>query len=599
MVDGLTVRYPSLARPVVEDVGFEMEAGECLAIAGTSGSGKTQTALAILGLLPPQAEVAGRVHFRGESLIDASSKRMRSLRATRLAMVFQDPAAALNPHLRIGDQLRLILEAHRLASGRAARRRVVDMLARTGLPDPERQARAWPHELSGGMRQRALIAAALIAGPSLLIADEPTTALDTTVQAQILELLADLQADTGIGLLLITHDMGVIAGSASRLLVLDDGRLVEQGSTAGLFAEPQHEATRNLIDAVRERRRPPPPPTGRQPLLEVDGLEVVHRVRSRVGPGRRRLVAVRSLGLAVNEGETLGIVGESGAGKTSLVRAVMGLLPASAGRVSLLGRQLPPRLSARNRRDLARLQLVFQDPVGSLDPSMTLGNSVAEPLAVHARKLTRRERRERVRDALARVGLGDAFLDRYPHQVSGGQAQRAAIARALITRPSLLVCDEAVAALDAPVRRGILDIFAAEQANSGLAVLFISHDLAVVRGLSHRVLVMYMGSVVELADSESLFSRPQHPYTRALIDASPVPDPGARRPGQARGRSIVGEPSSLLSPPDGCVFHPRCPWAKAACRTDVPELRRVGGAAVACHRAEELDLTVPNRATPG
>jgi len=589
-VENLRVAYPGRQDPAVDGVSFGIDAGESVALAGASGSGKTQTALAIMGLLSPGADVSGRIRFGDTDIIGADRRTLRRLRARKLAMVFQDPAAALNPHLRIGDQLRLVLEAHGLARGAAARRRAIDMLERTGLPDPQRQARAWPHELSGGMRQRALIAAALIAGPALLIADEPTTALDTTIQAQILRLLGELRVDTGIALLLITHDLGVIAGNSSRLLVIDGGRLVEEGATAALFARPEHAATRGMLAAVRTDPQLRPAPPAGEPLLAVDGVSIVYSGRQPGRPWRRqRLTAVHPLDLTLARAETLAIVGESGAGKTSLVRAILGLLPPSRGRVSLLGRELPARLARRRRRDLALLQLVFQDPVGSFDPAMTLAESVGEPLRVHEPGLDRRERLARVRAALDGVGLGEEFLDRHPHEVSGGQAQRAAIARALIPKPQLLVCDEAVAALDAPVRHGVLELIAAEQRASGLAVLFISHDLAVVQSVSHRVMVMYMGHVVELAQCDRLFARPRHPYTRALLDAAPVADPAAA----AGARPLAGEPSSVRSPPSGCVFHPRCAWAIEVCRTEPPALSDVNGTRVACHRAGELDLSAP------
>jgi oligopeptide/dipeptide ABC transporter ATP-binding protein len=590
-VDGLTISYPGGARPVVDGVSFALARGESLALAGASGSGKTQTALGMMRLLPRDAAVTGSVRLGDTELLSASAAEIAGLRARRIAMVFQDPATALNPHRRIGEQLRLIVERHRLARGAAARRRVIDMLARTGLPDPERQANAFPFQLSGGMRQRALIASALIAEPDLLIADEPTTALDVTVQAQILELLQGLQAETGVALIFITHDFGVIARSARRVLVLDEGRIVEHGPTAAVFADPRHEQTRRLLAASRNRDNLVAAlDTKSSPeILEADGVAVVYAERP-VGRiwKKQTITAVQPMGFELRQGESLAIVGESGSGKSSLVRALLGLVPADRGRISFLGRRLSARLGDRSLGELAGMQLVFQDPAGSFDPALRLRSSIAEPLTVHEPGLGRAERASRVEAASGRVGLSGDLLDRYPHQLSGGQAQRAAVARALIIRPRVLVCDEAVSSLDAPNSQAILRLLASEQRENGLAILFISHDLRVVRQLSHRVLVMYMGHVVEIAPREAIFERPGHPYTHALINAALATDPdcGASRP------AVAGEPPSMLDPPDGCVFHPRCPHATEVCRVDRPEATLTDGALIACHRSAELDLRV-------
>jgi len=563
----------------VADLSFSIAAGESVGLLGESGSGKTQTALAILGLNDPAAQLDGSIRFREKEMLRAAGKTLDEIRARRIAMIFQDPALALNPYLRIGDQIARILMRHRALSKTAAHSRTVAMLERVGLPDPDRQCRAYPHQLSGGMRQRAMIASALITEPELLIADEPTTALDVTVQAQILDLLRTIRQETA--LLLITHDLGVVAGNCERLLVMEKGRLVEAGTTAEIFTSPRAPHTKKLIaSALRLDGVDVPAPRDTETLLEVAGSSVSY------GRGADDLHAVRDVSMQLRAGETLAIVGESGSGKSSLVRGILGLVPVSAGTVSFAGKLLPQEdkdRAASLRRDL---QLVFQDPLGSLNPQMRIRTIVSEPLHVHEPQLSSSERDERVLNMLLRVGLDETFMARYPHQLSGGQAQRVAIARAIILKPRVLVCDEAVAALDGTVREQILALLRDLQAETGLSVLFISHDLGVVRAISHRVLVMYLGRLVELAGNEALFTSPRHPYTRALIDSVPVPDPGA----PARTASLRGEVPSVMSPPGGCAFHPRCAYAVERCTRDLPAARAIAETSVACHRADELSL---------
>ena len=575
-IDKLSIRYGETT--AVADIGFSIEKGESVGLVGESGSGKSQTALAVLGLLPASAAVSGSIRFDGQELLGADNKTLDQLRATRIAIVFQDPMQALNPFVTIGAQLQRILLQHDIGEAEESRERVVEMLVRVGLPDASRQYSAFPHELSGGMRQRAMIASALLAGPDLLIADEPTTALDVTVQAQILDLLEDIREDTS--LLLITHDLGVVAGRCERMLVVENGRLVEQGMTREIFAHPQHEHTRAMIKAAPRltdsgvaAARP-----GKD-VLAISAAQV--RYRSKSG---QVIPAVRDVSLAVSEGETLAVVGESGSGKSSLVRAALGLVPMHAGRVVYCGDELAPNLGDRNRATRRGMQLVFQDPTGSLNPQMRVAGIVGEPLLVHEAALSAGERRQRVAAMLEKTGLSVEFLDRYPHELSGGQAQRVAIARALILEPKVLVCDEAVAALDGTVREQILRLLRQAQEESGLAIIFITHDLAVVRAVSHRVLVMYLGRLVEMASNEALFGQPRHPYTRALLDAVPVPDPE-----NAGGRTTVtGEVPSAMLPPKGCAFHPRCPHAEAVCRAERPEATDLNETLVSCHRATEL-----------
>ena len=577
-IESLTVRYGK--QTAIDGLSFSLNAGESVGVVGESGSGKTQTALAILGLLPRNAEVSGSIKFDGEELQGAGEKQLDAIRARRISIVFQDPMLALNPYLRIGEQIARIIIAHEMADGAVAEERVIEMLNAVGLPDPQHQSRAYPHQLSGGMRQRAMIASALITEPDLLIADEPTTALDVTVQAQILELLNAIRKDTA--LLLITHDLGVIAGHCERMLVLERGCLIESGLTRDVFRTPQQAHTKIMLDAApRMTRQDFPAPVSGRILLNADGVAVSYR-ESRHG----QLHAVRDVDLQLKQGETVAIVGESGSGKSSLVRALLGLIPARAGTVSFCGEALAKDAGSRAAEIRRDLQLVFQDPVGSLNPQMKVADIVREPLLVHEKKLTPADRRQRVADMLEQVGLGDAFLSRYPHELSGGQAQRVAIARALILKPRVLVCDEAVAALDGSVREQILRLLREMQQATGLSILFISHDLGVVRAISHRVVVMYLGRLVELADNGSLFDRPQHPYTKALIDAAPVPDPEVAR----KTAVLAGEIPSILTPPTGCAFHPRCEYSVDRCERELPQPREVGATIVACHRAEELDL---------
>ena len=426
---------------------------------------------------------------------------------------------------------------------------------RVRLPDPQRQFNAFPHQLSGGMRQRVMIASALIGEPDLLIADEPSTALDVTVQAQILELLEEIRDNTA--LLLITHDLGIVAGRCERMLVMERGELVESGKTAAVFSGPQHDHTRALLAAApRLDRGEALSPVSNESILTIESADV-----SYVEHGKGRLHAVQDLSVNVQRGETVAIVGESGSGKSSLVRAALGLVPMQGGRVAFCGAELGRTLKSRSTKVRRDLQLVFQDPVGSLNPQMRVHAIVAEPLLVHERALAKIEREQRVIAALRKVGLDDSFLSRYPHQISGGQAQRVAIARALILQPKVLVCDEAVAALDGSVRQQILEMLRQEQFDSGLSLLFITHDLAVARAISHRVLVMYLGRLVELAASETLFKQAKHPYTTALLEAVPVPDPTAAG-GYA---SLAGEVPSIIKSrrPAAHFIHAACTAKKS------------------------------------
>ncbi len=596
-VENLSLRYGERPR-VLRDVQFEIAAGESLGLVGESGAGKTQTALALLGLLGRRAALTGSVRFGETELCGAPEAALNLVRTRRMAIIFQDPLLALNPYLRVGQQLEPILRAHKLASGAAARKRVMDMLQQVGLPDAGRQLRVYPHQLSGGMRQRVMIAAALLCEPELLIADEPTTALDVTVQAQILALLNRLRQRYGLALLLISHDMGIVAGNCERMLVLDQGRVVEQGKTATLFREPHHERTRAMLAATPAMSdiEAPAPRALQSPLLVARNVSASYFEKPFAAVLRRvEIPAVKEASFEVAPGETVALVGESGSGKTSLVRALLGLLPIASGDAAFLGTSLDEPIDKRDRELRRDMQLVFQDPVGSLNPAMRVRDIVAEPLRVHSPQLKARAREEAVSWMLSRVELEPQLASRFPQQLSGGQAQRVALARALIVQPKLLILDEAVAALDGQVRNEILALLKKEQEAQGLALLFISHDLGVVKTISHRILVMYLGRICEQATSRALFARPRHPYTRALMDSVPLPDPTAPR----REPPVRGEAPSLLQPPTGCAFHPRCPFAIDVCRQEAPPLQDIDGGQVACHRAAELDLRtapLPNSA---
>jgi len=586
-VKNLSISYQE-SSPVIDKLNFTIDKGESVGLVGESGSGKTQTALAIMGLLPNNAKATGKIVFDDADLLGKPEKTLNQYRTERMSIVFQDPMTALNPYVRIGEQLNRILIEHALVDEDDADDRSLEMLQLVGLPDVERQFQSYPHQLSGGMRQRVMIAAALIGSPELLIADEPTTALDVTVQAQILDLLRQLKDRFDTALLLITHDLGVVAGNCDRMLVLKDGELVESAPTRQIFSAPAHPDTKSMVAAARRSDSQPrllDQRADNSPALEIENLAVSYAV-----PGerrsRRRLQAVRQLSIAVAPGETLAVVGESGSGKTSLARAIVGLQPTEEGSMTLLGKSLKGPVESRPNSVRRELQMVFQDPVGSLNPAMRVDDIIVEPLTVHEPEKIGDDKNKLVATMLQRVGLDRSLAGRFPHELSGGQAQRVAIARALVLKPGILICDEAVAALDGSVREGILELLRSEQEGTGLSLIFITHDLTTVRQISHRVLVMYLGRVCELSDTESLFMRPKHPYTKALLDAVPIADPDVG----IVVMSEIGEAPSMMQPPPGCVFHPRCTYSVLRCGDDLPELQELEKASVACHRASELDL---------
>jgi len=678
-IDDLRVHFHTDAGVVkaVDGVSWWVRPGETLGIVGESGSGKSVSALAVMGLVqtPPGRYESGRILFKGENLLEADAKRIRAIRGKEISMIFQDPLTSLNPVFRVGDQIAEVVRAHEKIGRVPARLRAVDLLAEVGIPNPKQRAREYPHQFSGGMRQRAMIAMALALDPAVLLADEPTTALDVTVQAQILDLLGTLQSERHTAVVMITHDLGVVAGRADRVLVMYAGRVAEVGSVGDIYQRPAHAYTLGLLSSLArldqrrtERLRPirgQPPSlihvpsgcafhprcpfatevcrteapvllptdtdpghraachhsdevtraatvavharsvsvpgpdarpapvvqaTGKAPLLEVEGLTKHFPItrgivfKHRVGDVR----AVDGVSFSVARGETLALVGESGCGKSTTARAVLRLLEPTAGRIRFEGEDITTVGVGRLRRLRREMQIVFQDPYASLNPRMTVRNILAEPFRIHGLPED-----GKVAHLLEVVGLAPEHASRYPHEFSGGQRQRVGIARAIALDPKLVVCDEPVSALDVSIQAQVLNLLEDLQEQRGLAYLFIAHDLSVVRHIADRVAVMYLGLVVETADRDSLFERPAHPYTQALISAVPVPDPVKER---SRPRIIVsGDVPNPAHPPSGCRFRTRCQKfagdlaeaERQRCVEEPPELVDRGqGHPVACHYAE-------------
>ena len=510
----------------VRGVDIELTQGETVAIVGESGSGKSITALSTVSLLPDGAQVRGAVTFNGQHMLGAEDRTLRQIRGNDISFIFQEPMTSLNPLHTLEKQIGQSLELHQGLTGQARRDRVVDLLTKVGIPDPHMRLRAYPHQLSGGQRQRVMIAMALANAPKLLIADEPTTALDVTIEAQILDLLSDLKRSENMSLLFITHDLGVVRRIADRVYVMKDGAVVEQGRADQILSAPQHPYTQRLL-AAETIGTPPPVPKGSETLIETKDLRVwfpIQRGLLRRTVGHVR--AVNAASLAVRGGETLGIVGESGSGKTTLALALLRLVQ-SENRIRFLGRDING-LPRKHLRPLRKdMQIVFQDPYGSLSPRMSVGEIVAEGLNIHNR-MGAAARRDRVAAMLTEVGLDPAMMDRYPHEFSGGQRQRIAIARAMILRPRLMVLDEPTSALDRTVQVQIVDLLRDLQQKYQLGYLFISHDLKVVRALSHRVLVMKDGDIVESGPATQIFNTPTHPYTQTLLSAAMMGDKKTR-----------------------------------------------------------------------
>jgi len=525
-VQGLTVRLPPGAdRPnAIENVSFAVRPGEIVCVVGESGSGKSVTAHAIMGLLPKGQlfPAAGRVVLQGTDLLGLSPGGLRRLRGDRMSMVFQEPMTALNPVMRVGEQIEEVLRIHTDLDVRARRRRVLDIMAAVQLPDAARMIHVHPHQLSGGQRQRVMIAAALVLDPVLLIADEPTTALDVTTQAQILRLIKELQQRRNTGVLFITHDFGVVAEIAQRVVVMQHGRVVEEGTAVEVLRSPRDPYTRELIRAVPSLRPPARAPIAKSPVvLETRALGKTYAIGGLFAP-RRTVTAARSINLTVRRGETLGVVGESGSGKSTLARCVARLIDPTEGAILIHGADVARLGAGALRSHRKRVQIVFQDPYRSLNPRRTVGASIVEgPINFGAAKATARER---ARELMGLVGLDPEALSRFPHQFSGGQRQRICIARALAMEPELLIADEAVSALDVSVQAQVLELIDDVRRRFALAVLFITHDLRVAAQICDRIAVMHDGRVVEEGPTANVFAAPQDAYTRALFDSAPGRD---------------------------------------------------------------------------
>ena len=610
VVENLNVRFATPDGDVhaVKDLSYALDKGETLGIVGESGSGKSQSVLSLLRLLAGNGIADGSATFQGRDLFTLSNHELRKVRGRRISMIFQDPMTSLNPYLTIADQMTQVARAHQSMSRHTARSRCLEMLEAVKIPEAAARLDRYPHELSGGMRQRVMIACSLLLSPEILIADEPTTALDVTIQAQILELMRDLNELYGMAIILITHDLGVVAGLCERVLVMRDGELKEHGDVRDIFYRPEHAYTQALLKAVPRLDEPRlERPAGhasagsgstvgslvgdepqQAALLRVEGLKVHFDMHTGGWSGlKRRLKAIDGVDLTLQQGETLGVVGESGCGKTTLARAILRLVPATTGRIYLLDQNIGELNREALRATRRELQIIFQDPFASLNPRMTVGDIISEPLWTHRPELDTHDVRELVVEILERVGVSGRELNRYPHEFSGGQCQRIGIARALVMKPRLIICDEPVSALDVSIQAQIVDLLMELQADFGLALIFIAHDLAVVRHISHRVMVMYLGTIMEVASWQDLYDRPGHPYTRALISAVPIPDPDKER---SRDHELLsGDLPSPLDPPSGCRFRTRCRFAVERCSRDVPALRPLGPSWVACHRAEEID----------
>lgn len=658
-IKDLSVRFETGERSVwaVNGVDLAVKAGEAFAIVGESGSGKSVSMLSVMGLLPkPQAIVSGSIKFAGTELTSLSNRRLQAIRGREIGMVFQDPMSSLNPVHSVGRQIAEAIRLHNQVSRRVAKTRAIELLGRVGIPNPRRRADDYPHEFSGGMRQRAMIAMALSCGPGLLIADEPTTALDVTVQRQIVTLVRDLKDDLGMAVVWITHDLGVVAELADRVAVMYGGRVMETGSASQVYGSTRHPYTAGLLRSIPRLDTPthlqlpeipgtPAPilsapqgcvfharcpmgqedcteavpslasagsethltacihseemgsarslwpmddpeseaaPTGAtgQPIVSIRGLKVYFR--SRHGSHVR---AVDGVDLDIGKGLTLGIVGESGCGKSTLGRALVGLVEPEEPAITVNGEPLDTSRGAHRKT----IQMIFQDPFSSMNPGMRIADIVTEPLRIH-KTGTNAERETIARDLLSQVGMPEEAASRYPHEFSGGQRQRIAIARALAAKPDVIVCDEPVSALDVSVQAQIINLLDETQRQNGLALVFIAHDLAVVRHISDEIAVMYLGQVVERAPRDDIYDNPLHPYTKALLasvpNATPEADPAVTPP-------LEGDLPDPSDPPSGCRFHTRCPVAvKGLCDVEVPALRGVAPRRwVSCHLVDSNTMS--------
>lgn len=646
----VTFELKNASVKAVDNVSFHVKKGEFLAVVGESGCGKSVSSLSILKLLPEKIANIQSKHliFDGEDISNWSSDQLREIRGKRISMIFQEPMTSLNPVLTIGDQVTEPLITHLNLSVTEANIRAIELMEMVGIPEPKSRLTQYPHQFSGGMRQRVMIAIGLACQPDLIIADEPTTALDVTIQAQILELLKDISNRLGIAVIMITHNLGVVAAYADRVNVMYAGRIIETGTSHKIFKKPTHPYTIGLLRSVprldQSRKGKlatidglPPnlmnPPTGcrfyercpiknsdckqspslietspkelasvacwhfekamengsnmyasseensksipdvnAKPIIEIKNLKQHFNISLRTGWLKTvsgKVKAVDDISFSIQPGETVGLVGESGCGKTSVGRSILHLNDPTSGDIKFKGIEMNNKSIALVRRDM---QVIFQDPFSSLNPRMTIGEILDEPLRVHKIIEDKEKRKEKIDKLLGQVGLYTYMSERYPHELSGGQRQRVGIARALSMEPKLIICDEPVSALDVSVQAQIINLLEDLQKELGLSYLFIAHDLAVVRHISHKVIVMYLGKIMEVAEESMLYSNPQHPYTKALLDAAPVPDPEIEK---NRKRIILkGELPSPLNPPKGCVFSSRCPKFSDECSKETPELAK-------------------------
>ncbi|REG46184.1 peptide/nickel transport system ATP-binding protein [Paracoccus versutus] len=572
-VQGLTVgfRRGGQWNDVVRDVGFSVSGGETLAIVGESGSGKSVTSMALMQLLPrDNSRISGQALFRGIDLLQLDERQMERIRGDRISMIFQEPMTSLNPVMTIGAQIAESILTHRRIGKAEARAEALAMMDRVRIPSAKSRYDDFPHQFSGGMRQRVMIAAALACQPDLLIADEPTTALDVTIQAQVLDLIKELQAESGMGVIFITHDMGVVAEVSDRTLVMYHGDVIESGTTEQIFRRPAKAYTSALLSAVPrlgsmtgnavptpypvfdiasgKLREPGPRPNtlreGPPYLLQVSDLSKRFAIQSKLLKRTiARVHAVEGVSFTLRQGETLSIVGESGCGKSTTGKLITGLHDRDEGRVVLAGRELGAIPAVERAHDI---QMIFQDPYASLNPRLRIGEAITEPLRIHG-KASATEQREIAASLLTRVGLQPEMAGRYPHEFSGGQRQRICVARALVMKPKVIVADEAVSALDVTMKTQVVNLMMDLQQEMGLGFVFISHDMAVVERISHRIAVMYLGEIVEIGPRAAIFENPRHPYTRRLLGAVPVPDPARRH---QRGAAVVTELRSPVRPPD-------------------------------------------------
>ena len=520
-VEHLSIQAGENGPVVVDDLSFELPAGEMLALVGESGSGKTMAARAVLDLLPPpMRRIGGCIRFDGQDLAALPPKGLRKIRGARIGMVFQEPMVSLNPAMPIGRQMAEALKLHLRLDDAEIRRRSLAMLERIQIADPERCLSAYPHEFSGGMRQRIMLASVMLTKPALLIADEPTTALDTLVQREVLDLMVELTRENGTAVLMISHDLAMVARYARHVVVLQRGRAVDGGPTEQVLLHPRDDYTRRLLDALPKRGPARPPVDRTVPLLAVENVTIDHAGRQRLFSRSAAKRAVDGVSLAIHPGETLALVGGSGSGKTTLGRAIIGLKQPSGGRILFRGQEVHGGQGPGARDHRLNCQMIFQDPYSSLDPRMKIGAIVAEPLRL-APEMSAKQKADRLAETLVDCGLSPEHAGRYPHQLSGGQRQRVAIARAIIRRPALVIADEPVSALDMTVQKQILELFRSLQERYGFACLFVSHDLGAVEQVADRVAVMQSGKIVETGPRDTVFDHPQHDYTRELLAAAP------------------------------------------------------------------------------